>query len=99
MAPKKRNPPIENASTETAAAAKTRSLNSGTIVGRAADRLLELEVEERVALARSPEAIKEGFAKKREEALSKLTETQRKGALAMVEAMRPVAEDAKAAAE
>lgn len=93
MAPKK----ARTASTETAAP-KTRALNSGTIVGRAADRLLELEVEERVALARSPEAIKEGFAKKREETLSKLTETQRKGALAMADAMREPAED-KAAAE
>jgi len=92
MAPKK----TRTAAPETTES-KTRSLKGGTIVGRAADRLLELEVEERKALAMSPEVIKAGFAKKREEALSKLSDVQRKGALAMAEAMREPTDDEAAA--
>lgn len=93
MASKKPRP----ASTENAAP-KTRSLKDGTIVGRASDRLLELDRQERQELARrSPEAIKASFKEKREDVLSKLTETQRAGAEAMAKAMSP-SED-KAAAE
>lgn len=72
----------------------SRSLSTGVIVGRAAERLLELEQEEREALARSPEAIKAAFAKKREEVLAKLTEKQRDGAIAMANAMRSTDEAA-----
>jgi hypothetical protein len=94
MAPKK----TPNASTETASA-KTRALKEGTIVGRAAERLLELEAQERDELIkRSPEAIKASYAKKRGEVLADLkTDAQRAGATAMANAMRPI-ED-KAAAE
>jgi hypothetical protein len=80
---------------------KSRTLKETTLVGRAAGRLLELEVQEREELAKcSPEAIKAAYAEKRAEVLSKLTESQRKGAEAMAAAMRPTVEgDAKAAAE
>jgi hypothetical protein len=73
----------------------TRTLTDGVTVGRAADRLMRLDNEEREALAQSPTAIKELFAKKRDAVLSGLSDAQRKGALAMAEAMKPSAEAAE----
>jgi hypothetical protein len=77
-----------NASTATAET-KVHTISVGVTVGRVAERLLVLEAEEREALLRSPEAIKLGFQKKRDELLGKLTEVQRLGAVAMANAMRP----------
>lgn len=72
---------------------KTRTLSQGVLVGRIADRLLKLEAEEREALAASPATIKAAFDKKRQSLLLDLSDAQRSGVLAMVEAMRPVDDD------
>ncbi len=80
-----------NASTAEGSEEKAaRSLTPGVLVGRAADKLLKLEADERDALAKSPEQIKATFAKKRAEVLDGLPdETLRAGAVAMANAMRP----------
>jgi hypothetical protein len=103
MSVKKKNQG-QNASSATADAEQTqgedgkatRNLTTGVIVGRAAERLLKLENDERDALANTPATIKAAYAKKKDEVLASLTEAQRKGALAMVEAMRPVVDEAAA---
>lgn len=76
---------------------KSRTLKETTLVGRAAGRLLELDAQERDELAAcSPEAIKARYEAKRTEVLSKLTDGQRKGAIAMAVAMCPAPDVAAA---
>jgi len=74
----------------------TKSISVGVRVGRIAEKLLELDDQEREALMASPATIKAAFDKKREAALKELTEEQREAARGMAKALRP---QVKAAAE
>jgi hypothetical protein len=68
-----------------------RAVSAGVILGRIAEKLAAFDVEEAEALAKSPEVIKAGFAKKREKELEGLTQEQREGVLALAKVLAPKA--------
>jgi hypothetical protein len=86
-------PPTTQAETKPDAKAKT--LSPAVVLGRAIQKLCDLDIEETEALAKSPSKIKDEFAKKRAAVLESLTESQRKSAVAAVAANRPEEEAAE----
>lgn len=65
----------------------SRKLSMGVRLGRAAEKLAELDISERDALARSPDEIRNAHAKKREEVLSQFSPDQREGLLLLAKTM------------
>lgn len=80
--------PIETKATETKAEGKvTKALNTGTMIGRAVDKLASINDAEVAELAQSPSAIKEKFAKKRDALFAELNPNVRAAVIAAAVAM------------
>ena len=90
MAPPKNQ---SNASTPdpTAPEKGKRRQSDGSILGKLASKLVELDVEEQEQLRRSPEAIKAAFAAKREKVLEGLDAEQREGVINFAKVLAPKA--------